>query len=54
MDTRRRGPGERIVFEPYSREMYEESFAWIADHNIFPAGEMGTGEYDDAVMSLRG
>ena len=24
MDTRRWGPGERIVFEPYSREVFEE------------------------------
>jgi hypothetical protein len=54
MDTRRWGPGERIVFEPYSREMYEESFAWIASHNIFPRGEMGAGRYEDAAVSLRG
>jgi hypothetical protein len=54
MDTRRWGPGERSVFEPYSREMYEESFAWIAGRNIFADGEMGAGRYEDAVISLRG
>jgi hypothetical protein len=54
MDTRRWGPGERIVFERYSREMSEESFAWIAGHGIFADGEMGVGRYEDAVMSLRG
>jgi hypothetical protein len=54
MDTRRWGPGERIVFEPYSREMYDASFTWIASHDIFAAGEMGAGRYEDAVMSLRG
>jgi len=32
MDTRRWGPGERIVFEPYTREVFEESFQWIARH----------------------
>jgi hypothetical protein len=52
MDTRRWGPGERIVFEPYTREVFEESFQWIARHRIFPEGEMGTGNYDQAVVSL--
>ncbi len=54
IDTRRWGPGERIVFEPYSREMYEESFAWIASRNIFPPGQMGPGDYAAATLSLRG
>jgi hypothetical protein len=54
MDTRRWGPGERIVFEPYTKEVYEESFAWIAGHEIFEAGGMGSGRYEDAVISLAG
>ena len=41
MDTRRWGPGERLVFEPYTKETYEESFEWIASHKIFPEGTMG-------------
>ena len=52
MDTRRWGPGERIVFEPYTKEVFEESFEWIARHRIFPEGEMGAGVYEDAVCSL--
>jgi hypothetical protein len=52
MDTRRWGPGERIVFEPYNRQAFETSFAWIAKREIFPAGEMGSGRYDEAVISL--
>ena len=52
MDTRRWGPGERLVFEPYTREVFEESFEWIAQHHIFPEGEMGAGKYDQAVLSL--
>jgi NMT1/THI5 like len=52
MDTRRWGPGERLVFEPYTRETYEESFAWIANHRIFPEGGMGTGRYEQATLSL--
>jgi hypothetical protein len=52
MDTRRWGPGERIVFEPYTKEVFEESFAWIAKREIFEDGNMGTGRYEDAVVSL--
>jgi len=52
MDTRRWGPGERIVFEPYSREVFEESFGWIADHKIFAEDGMGSGDYDRATISF--
>jgi len=52
MDTRRWGPGERIVFEPYSREVFSESFDWIAKHEIFEPGSMGTGDYDRSTVSL--
>jgi len=52
MDTRRWGPGERIVFETYSRESYEKSFDWIARHEIFADGRMGSGDYDKAVVSF--
>ncbi len=52
MDTRRWGPGERIVFEPYSKEVFEESFEWIAEHNIFAEGAMGSGEYDRSTVSF--
>jgi hypothetical protein len=52
MDTRRWGPGERLVFEPYTREAYEDSFAWIAAHSLFAEGEMGSGRYEDATMPL--
>jgi len=52
MDTRRWGPGERIVFEPYGREAYKQSFDWIAEHAIFEPGQMGPGNYESAVISL--
>lgn len=52
MDTRRWGPGERLVFEPYTKEVYEESFEWIAAHGIFPEGGMGNGQYEKATLSL--
>jgi ABC-type nitrate/sulfonate/bicarbonate transport system substrate-binding protein len=49
MDTRRWGPGERLVFEPYTREAYDESFRWIREHGIFE-GDMGAGDYDRLVL----
>jgi ABC-type nitrate/sulfonate/bicarbonate transport system substrate-binding protein len=52
MDPKRWGPGERIVFEPYSREVYQQSFDWIERHGIFAEGRMGTGNYDQATISL--
>jgi hypothetical protein len=52
MDTRRWGPGERIVFEPYTQAVYEESFQWIAEHEIFAQGKMGACEYERATVSL--
>lgn len=50
--ARRWGPGERIVFEPYTKDVFEESFEWIAQHGIFPHGQMGAGNYEEAVVSL--
>jgi ABC-type nitrate/sulfonate/bicarbonate transport system substrate-binding protein len=52
MDTRRWGPGERIVFEPYTREVFSQSFDWIASHEIFERGSMGSGDYDKAILSV--
>ena len=52
MDTRRWGPGERIVFESYSKELYDESFSWIAAHEIFAKGDMGPGDYERSVVRL--
>jgi ABC-type nitrate/sulfonate/bicarbonate transport system substrate-binding protein len=52
MDTRRWGPGERIVFEPYSKDVFDASFAWIAAREVFEPGTMGTGNYEHSVISL--
>jgi hypothetical protein len=41
MDTGRWGPGERIVFEPYTREAYEEAPTSIAGQGIFAPSAMG-------------
>lgn len=50
MDTRRWGPGERIVFEPYTKEIYEASQQWVSERNIFPDGIASIAAYEDAVV----
>jgi hypothetical protein len=52
MDTRRWGPGERIVFESYTKQVFEESFDWIAQHKIFADNAMGAGDYDRSTISF--
>ena len=54
MDTRRWGPGERLVFEPYTRDVFEQAFNWIAEREIFAPGRMGEGRYENAILSLAG
>ena len=44
--------GERIVFEPYDREMFEQSFEWVAARDIFEGSDMGSGDYDKSVILL--
>lgn len=51
IDTRRMGPGERIVFEPYTREVFDESREWVAAHDIFPDGNLGSGDYNQATIA---
>jgi hypothetical protein len=53
MDTRRWGPGERLVFEPYTKQAHDETFEWIARHGIFADTGMGHGRYEDSVLSLQ-
>lgn len=51
VDTRGMGPGERIVFEPYTRELFDESREWIAAHDLFPDGNLGSVDYREATIS---
>jgi len=52
MDTRRWGPGERIVFEKYGREVYDDARSWIAEHGIFADEGLGSRSYEQAVFTL--
>ncbi len=39
------------MFERYTREMYEATFAWIAERGIFADGDMGAGSYAELVSA---
>jgi ABC-type nitrate/sulfonate/bicarbonate transport system substrate-binding protein len=51
MDTRLFGPGERIVFEPYTREMYEDTQRWVMQRGIFADGNPIARGFEDASIS---
>jgi hypothetical protein len=39
------------VFETYTKEVYDETFRWIADHGIFADTGMGTGDYEHSIIT---
>lgn len=52
MDTGRWGPGERIVFEPYTRDAFEDSQQWIGEREIFEDGNLGHRSYEESILTL--
>ena len=54
MDTRGFGPGERIVFEPYTRQMYLDTQEWILGRGIFPEGNPIRRSYEESVVKPAG
>lgn len=51
MDTRLFGPGERIVFDPYTKEMFDETHKWVEDWKVFDEDKVGHGTYEQSVAS---
>lgn len=49
IDVKRFGPGERLVFEPYTEGMYSATQNWIRQRNIFVGGTSAAGAYQSAV-----
>jgi len=49
VDVRRFGPGERLVFEPYSKDIYESTHAWVEERGIFDREKTGLGTFEEAV-----
>jgi hypothetical protein len=52
VDVRRFGPGERLVFEPYTQEMYQRTQAWIDERGIFSGGPSNPHGYAESVIRL--
>jgi hypothetical protein len=50
VDVRAFSTGERIVFEPYTREIYEKTHRWMLELQIFPADQVGEADYNQAVL----
>jgi ABC-type nitrate/sulfonate/bicarbonate transport system substrate-binding protein len=51
VDVRAFGPGERVVFEPYTQEVYEQTHRWMQKLELFPATQMGEANYRAAVLA---
>src|SRR3954447_1540587 len=50
-DVRRFGPGERIVFEPYTRDMFERTHRWMEAWQLFDAKAAAQPDCDAAVLA---
>lgn len=50
VDIRAFGPGERLVFEPYTRELFERTHRWVESWDLFPAEQAGTNCYETSVL----
>jgi NitT/TauT family transport system substrate-binding protein len=51
VDVRRFGPGERMVFEPYTREMFEATHRWMESWQLFDGSSAARPRYEDAVVA---
>jgi len=51
VDIRRFGPGERIVFEPYTRDMFERTHRWMRSWQLLDAESIARSAYEDAVLA---
>jgi hypothetical protein len=50
VDVRAFGPGERVVFEPYTQEVYEQTHRWMKKLELFPADQLAEADYRTAVL----
>jgi hypothetical protein len=51
VDPRAFGTGERIVFLPYTREIFAETQDWIEARKLFPEQSVPSAGYDEAVLA---
>lgn len=51
VDVQGFGTGERIVFEPYTREVYETTRKWMDANDLFDTAQDADVEYEEAVLA---
>ena len=51
VDVRAFGTGERIVFLPYTREVFASTQQWAQSRNLFPELPASLASYDEAVLA---
>lgn len=51
VDVRAFGTGERIVFEPYTRDVYEATQRWMEDNRLFDEEDAPRRSYEEAVLA---
>jgi len=49
-DPRLAGPGERVVFQPYTREIFERTYRWVVERGLFGPEEVGPASYAQAIV----
>jgi NitT/TauT family transport system substrate-binding protein len=50
VDVRRFGPGERVVFEPYTREIYERTQRWMQAWDLLSHEDAAQSRFETAVL----
>jgi NitT/TauT family transport system substrate-binding protein len=51
VDVRRFGPGERVVPQPYTREMFERTQGWMRDWQLIDVDQPPGRRYEDTVLT---
>ena len=51
VDVRAFGTGERIVFLPYTREVFDATQDWIGARSLFPEPAKAPVSYDEAALT---
>jgi NitT/TauT family transport system substrate-binding protein len=51
VDVRRFGPGERVVPQPYTPEMFDRTQGWLQGWQLLDTGEPAAGRYEDTVLA---
>ena len=51
VDVRAFGTGERIIFLPYTPEVFAETREWVRERDLFPELPPSPASYDEAALA---